>query len=87
MIILSMGSLYTSVIPNLLIEEVITAIDNSKADIMYVSNMMTQSGETDNFTVSNHVDVINEYLGKRKINVVVANKGIIPKNLLKNMKL
>lgn len=82
LIILSMGSLYTSIIPNLLIKDVIDAIDNSKADIMYVSNMMTQPGETDNFKVSDHVNVLNQYLGKRKINVVVANTGIIPKNFL-----
>lgn len=80
LIILSMGSLYTSIIPNLLIKDVVEAIDKSKADIMYVSNMMTQPGETDNFTVSDHIKVLNDYLGKRKINVVVANTGIIPKN-------
>lgn len=82
LIILSMGSLYTSIIPNLLIKDVVDAIDNSKADIMYISNMMTQPGETDNFTVSDHVKVLNDYLGKRKINVVLANTGIIPKNFL-----
>lgn len=82
LIILSMGSLYTSIIPNLLIKDVVDAIDNSKADIMYVSNMMTQPGETDNFTVSDHVKVLNDYLGKRKIDVIIANTGIIPKNLL-----
>lgn len=82
LIILSMGSLYTSIIPNLLIKDVVDAIDNSKADIMYISNMMTQPGETDNFTVSDHVKVLNNYLGKRKINVVLANTGIIPKNFL-----
>lgn len=83
LIILSMGSLYTSIIPNLLIPKVITAIDNSKAKIMYVCNMMTQPGETDHFKVSDHINVINNYLGKKKIEIVIANKGIIPKEILK----
>ena len=83
LIILSMGSLYTSIIPNLLIPEVVSAIDESKAKIMYICNMMTQPGETDHFKVTDHIQIINEYLGNKKIGVVVANKGIISKNILK----
>ena len=83
LIILSMGSLYTSIIPDLLNKELIKTIDKSKARIMYVCNMMTQPGETDDFKVSNHVEVLNKYLGKKKISVVVANKGEIPKEFLK----
>ena len=77
LIVLSMGSLFTSVIPNLLIEEVVKEIENSKAKIMYVSNMMTQPGETDNFTVSDHIKKLNQYLGKRKVDIVLANIGEI----------
>lgn len=83
LIILSMGSLYTSIIPNLLISEVVSAIDSSKAKIMYICNMMTQPGETDHFKVTDHIHIINEYLGTKKIGVVLANKGIISKNILK----
>ncbi|MBP3635233.1 MAG: YvcK family protein [Bacilli bacterium] len=83
LIILSMGSLYTSIIPNLLSKKVIDEIDKSSAKIMYVCNMVTQPGETDNFKVSNHINVLNEYLGKRKIDVVIANNGIIDKNIAK----
>ena len=79
MIILSMGSLYTSIICNLLSLEVKNAIDNSKAKILYVCNMFTQPGETDNFTVSKHIKVINDHLGNRKINTVIINEGKIPK--------
>lgn len=82
LIILSMGSLYTSIIPNLLIPEVVSAIDESKAKIMYICNMMTQPGETDHFKVTDHIHIINEYLGDKKIGIVVANKGIISKNIL-----
>ena len=82
LVILSMGSLYTSIVPNLLCEELINTMDNCKAKIMYVCNMMTQPGETDNFTVSDHVNVINSYLGSKKIEVVIANDGDIPFNVL-----
>lgn len=81
LIILSMGSLYTSVIPNLLCQEIKDAIDNSKAKILYVCNMMTQPGETDGYTVSDHVKTLNKYLGKKKISVVIANNGYISKSL------
>ena len=82
MIILSMGSLYTSIICNLLSLEVKNAIDNSKAKILYVCNMFTQPGETDNFTVSKHIKVINDHLGNRKINTVIINEGKIPKKYI-----
>lgn len=82
LIILSMGSLYTSIVPNLLSKEIIDAIDKSKAKIMYVCNMVTQPGETDDYKVSDHVKALNKYLGKKKIDIVVANKGNIPKRIL-----
>lgn len=83
LIILSMGSLYTSIIPNLLSKELISTIDKSKAKIMYVANMMTQPGETDGYTISDHITALNSYLGKRKINVVIANNGQIPEEVLR----
>lgn len=82
-IILSMGSLFTSILPNLICKDVIKEIDKSKAKIVYVCNIMTQPGETDNFKVSNHVSLLNKYLGKRKIDVVIANNGQIDKNVIK----
>lgn len=82
LIILSMGSLYTSIIPDLLSKELLTTIDKSKAKIMYVSNMMTQPGETDDYKVSDHVNTLNKYLGKKKIDIVIANNGEIPKHIL-----
>ena len=83
LIVFSMGSLFTSIIPNLICKEIIDAIDKSKADIMYICNIMTQPGETEDFTVSDHVKMLNSYLGKRKINVVLANSGKIDMNLAK----
>lgn len=83
LIILSMGSIYTSIIPNLICKEIIREIDNSKAKILYVCNMMTQPGETDGFKVSNHINLLNKYLGRRKINAVIANSKIANPEMLK----
>ncbi len=82
-IILSMGSIYTSVIPNLLCKDVIKAIDESKAKIIYVCNLFTQPGETDNFKVSDHINLINGYLGERKLDAVITNSEKVSKKLLK----
>jgi uncharacterized cofD-like protein len=82
-IILSMGSIYTSIIPNLLCKDVIDAIDNSDARIIYICNIMSQPGETDNFKVSDHINLLNSYLGKRKIDTVITNSDIVSKELQK----
>lgn len=83
LIILSMGSLFTSIIPNLICDEILNAIDRSKGKILYVCNMMTQPGETDKFKVSDHVELLNQYLGKRKIDAVIANDGEIDTDMAK----
>jgi uncharacterized cofD-like protein len=74
LIVLSMGSVFTSVIPNLLGKELIEAIDEAKAPVMYCCNMFTQPGETDYLTASDHIKVFNSYLGKKKISVGIFNK-------------
>ena len=86
LIILSMGSLYTSVIPNLINDDMKDAISKSKAKIMYVCNMMTQPGETDGFKASDHIKALNNYLGKRKVDIIIANDGIISNNVIKKYK-
>lgn len=83
LIILSMGSLFTSIIPNLICDEIRSAIDRSRGKIMYVCNMMTQPGETDRFKVSDHVRLLDQYLGNRKIDVVIANSGEIDEAMAK----
>ena len=82
MIILSMGSLYTSISCNLIIDEMKRAIDESKGKILYVCNMFTQPGETDDYKASDHINILNRYLGKRKIETVIVNNGKIPKKYL-----
>ncbi len=81
-IILSMGSLFTSIIPNLLCDEVKKEIDKSYAKIIYVCNVMTQPGETDGFRVSDHIKLLNSYLGKRKVDAALVNIGDISLNIL-----
>ena len=83
LIILSMGSLYTSILPNLLCHDILKELEKSNSKIMYVSNMMTQPGETDNYKVSDHLKILNKYLKNRKVDVVIANHSIIDKNILK----
>lgn len=73
LIILSMGSLYTSILPHLLCSDVVDEINKSKAKVMYICNAMTQPGETDNFGVSDHIKVLESYLGKDTIDVVIAS--------------
>ena len=82
-VILSMGSPFTSIIPNLLCKEVIEAIDNSNAKIIYICNMMSQPGETDGFKVSDHINLLDSYLGKRKIDVVITNSETVSKKIQK----
>ena len=72
-ILLSMGSLFTSVIPTLLSKKIRAAIDKSHAKIVYSCNLFTQPGETDGYTVSDHIKTLNSYLGKRKVEYVIAN--------------
>ena len=81
LIILSMGSLYTSLLPNLICEKVKNSIDNSKADVMYVCNIMTQPGETDDYKASDHIKTINKYLNNKKVNVIVVNNGKVTKKI------
>lgn len=81
LVILSMGSLFTSIIPNLICEEMVEAIANTKAKIMYVCNMMTQPGETDEYKASDHVKLLNRYLKRRKIDVLIVNSGEIEHKL------
>ena len=81
LIILSMGSLYTSILPNVICKEVILALEDTDAPIMYVCNAVSQPGETDGFKVSDHIKMLNSYLGERDVDVVIASNTKIPKNI------
>ena len=82
LIVFGPGSLYSSVLPNLLIKDVASAIRSSKAKKAYVVNIMAEHGETDGFTASKHVTEIEKYLGS-ELDYAVVNTGKAPKDLLK----
>ena len=77
LIIFSPGSLYTSILPHLIVEDIVEEIRRAPAPIMYVSNLVTQPGETDGYNVSDHLAVLNRYLKGRKIDIVLANNAEI----------
>lgn len=83
LIILGIGSLYTSIIPNLLSFEVRDVLLNSQAKKMYVCNIMTEHGETDGYKVSDCIKALNKYVGKNFIDVVVANTKMISDDIQK----
>lgn len=78
-IVLGPGSLYTSIIPNLLVDKIAGHIEGSDALKIYVSNIMTQPGETTGYSVCDHIDAIQKYGKDRMIDYVIINNGSIPK--------
>lgn len=83
LIILGPGSLYTSVIPNLLIEEISHEIAKSNAKKIYVCNIMTQPGETDGYSVCDHINAIIKHAGSKKVIDAVLVNDFMPSNLAK----
>jgi len=82
LVVLGPGSLYTSVLPNLLVEGIRRSVMASAAPKVYVCNVATQHGETDGFGVTDHLHAIEQQFGKGVINYVLANSNIpvsIPK--------
>ena len=82
MIIVGIGSLYTSIIPNLIPDEMKKALQEAKAKKMYICNIMSEHGETDNYKVSDCIKQINKYVCPDFIDIVLANKKIVPDNIL-----
>ncbi len=81
LIIFSSGSLLTSVVPHLIDKGLVNIINKAKAEKVYICNLFTQPGETDDFTVKDHIDYIEKYLGKGNLDVVIANNEIISSDL------
>ena len=78
MIVLGPGSLFTSILPNLVIPEIKEALLATPAEVAYVCNIMTQRGETEHFTDANHVEVLNRHLGRDVIDTVLVNIEKVP---------
>jgi len=82
-IVLGPGSLYTSIIPNLLVKEIADAIAQSEAVKVYVCNVMTQPGETDGYTVSDHIKALVNHSCAQVLDYCVVNNGEVPAEVLK----
>ncbi len=78
LIVLGPGSLYTSVIPNLLVKDIASAIENSRGLKVYVTNLATQIGETEKFSLCQHTQVINEYADE-SFKLVLSNNSYVGK--------
>ena len=82
MVVLGPGSLFTSILPNLVIEEIGQALLETEAQIAYVCNIMTQRGETEHFTDANHVGVLHRHLGENFIDTVLVNIESVPQEYM-----
>ncbi|WP_070000455.1 gluconeogenesis factor YvcK family protein [Cellulosilyticum sp. I15G10I2] len=82
LIILGPGSLYTSLIPNLLVDLVPMLIERSRAKKIYVANIMSQPGETTGFSIEEHLRILEKYIGNNVIHSVIVNNEIIPDEYL-----
>ena len=83
-IVIGPGSLYTNVIPNLLVNGVTKAIKESVAIKVYISNIMTEPGQTDNYSVSDHLNAIIDHCGKGIIDYCIYDTGEIIPEFIKN---
>lgn len=78
-IIIGPGSLYTNVLPNLLVKNVSKTIKESSAIKIYITNLMTEAGQTDNYSISDHLQAIIDHVGKDMIDFCIADTGeIVP---------
>ncbi len=79
-IIMGPGSLYTSIIPNLLVDGVAKAVRETSAPKVYVCNIMTQKGESDDFSAFDHIRAIEDHIGEGCIDYCIVNRGRINKD-------
>jgi len=81
-IVLGPGSLFTSVLPNLMVENVAEALKATRAKVIYIANIMTQKGETDDYSDADHLRVINEHVGEQVVDAVIMNTGVVPEDYI-----
>ncbi len=73
LIVIGPGSLYTSILPNLLVQGIVPAMKASPAKVVYICNIAQQPGETDSYTVAEHIEALENHIGRNVIDVVIAN--------------
>lgn len=82
MIVISPGSLYTSILPNIIIPEIKSALIETKAEIVYVCNVMTQLGETDDYMASDHIKAMYDHVGEPFIDTIIIHNSTIREEVL-----
>ncbi len=82
-IVLGPGSLFTSIIPNLLVKDVVEAVNQSKASVFYIANIMTQPGETDDLTAGQHLELLFKHTDLEHVDFMVVNEGEISQDSIK----
>ncbi len=78
MVVLGPGSLFTSILPNLMIPDLGEAVMNTEAKVVYICNIMTQLGETETLSDAEHIQVLHRHLGKQFVDIALANIGKVP---------
>ena len=81
-IIVGIGSLYTSILPNLIIDDIKKELLNCKGKVIYYCNSMTEKGETTDYTVEDHVAAIERHIGEKVVDAVVISNDVIPQRVL-----
>ncbi|MFB5761945.1 gluconeogenesis factor YvcK family protein [Paenibacillus medicaginis] len=81
-ILIGPGSLYTSILPNLLVPKLAEAVVTSQAVKIFICNVMTQPGETDNYSVGDHLQAVYDHVGHQLFDYVIVNNGDIPAQVL-----
>lgn len=81
-IIIGIGSLYTSILPNLIINDIKQALKETRAQIIYYCNSMSELGETDGLSLEDHVRIIEETIGKEIVDIVVCSNDSIPQQVI-----
>ncbi|MDI9540346.1 MAG: YvcK family protein [Bacillota bacterium] len=83
-IIVGIGSLFTSILPNIIIDDIRKALCNCKGKIIYYCNIMTEKGETDNYSVEQHVEAINSHIGEEIVDAVVISSDVFPEAVIES---
>lgn len=84
MVVLGPGSLFTSILPNLMIPEIGKAVMETAAKVVYICNIMTQKGETEGMNDCDHIRVLHKHLGGKFIDIALTNNGAVPSQYIEN---
>jgi len=82
LIVLGPGSLYTSLIPNLLVKDIAAAVEAASAEKILIVNIMTQPGETDGYTITDHLNALNRYVNLRRFDAAIVNASPLSPSIL-----